>query len=60
MDFMKQRNTVILGVKKKMLDSVKEKMEEYYDYITDTNNTIESGIHTLKNIFGDIVERYRK
>lgn len=43
-----------------MLDSVKEKMEEYYDYITDTNNTIESGIHALKNIFGDIVERYRK
>lgn len=43
-----------------MLDNIKDKMEEYYDYISDTNSTIESGINAMKNIFSGIMEKYRK
>ena len=57
---LKQRDIDIICRKKKMFDSVKDKMEEYYDYISDTNSTIESGINAMKNIFSGIMEKYRK
>lgn len=42
-----------------MFDSITERLEEYYDYITETNQAISSGIDTIKNIFGGVVNKYR-